>query len=148
MALKDIFTSKVPRYSDLRTLTDKTGSDSSETDEDEPFVQHRQGGGQPFAARDWRAVAILVVLLVANLAVMAVSISYHGLRSHPPRFNVRDNDYETRRLTIRRSYLPDGSLDLSPPTDYTGPPRPALETAWEDLQKRTSAHYLRRRIRY
>ena len=134
MAFKDLFPSQMPRYANLRSSTEKAGSDSSEPDEDEPFVRHHRGDGHP--RRHWQAIAILAVLLCANIAVMAVSVSYRAIRPHPPRSTVSDNDFETRPLSIRRIFLPDGDLNLEPPTDYTGPPRPALESAWAKLQQR------------
>lgn len=148
MAFKDMFPSAMPKYTNLvssESASEKAGSiDSSEPDEDEPFVKsHQRGDDGPFAKRYWRATALLALLLLANIAVMAVSISYyHGMKPIPPRFNVHDNEYETRTLAIRKSYLPNGKLDLEPPTDYTGPPRPALEDAWEKIQQRMVSPFL------
>jgi len=142
MAFKDMFPSKMPKYTNLlRPSTDKARSiDSSEPGEDDPFVRYRQDGDDGSSTvKCRRAIVILTVLLVANIVVMAASMSYYyEMKPIPPRFNVHDNEYETRTLSIRKSYLPNGKLDLDPPTDYTGRPRQVLEDAWEKIQQRAS----------
>ncbi|KAK1750921.1 hypothetical protein QBC47DRAFT_425872 [Echria macrotheca] len=119
------------QYSSLRPSTDR-GSESSDPDEDEPFVRHPQ----TTTTHHWRSIAVLVLLLIANLTAMSITLSTLTAQTYPPRTVVPSNTLQTRKLAIRPSnYFPNGTLNRSPPTDYTGPPRPALERAWATLQK-------------
>ncbi|KAK3358104.1 hypothetical protein B0T25DRAFT_477286 [Lasiosphaeria hispida] len=127
-----------------RSSSEKTeydGSSEQENQESEPFVptRHAHKGQRHWTKCNWRAIAIHVILIAANITLLAVLVlqitKLHG-RQHVSTSMIPEAGFELRKFDFHPIYTAAGTLNPHKKNPlFTGPPRPELEAAWAELQR-------------
>ncbi|KAK8110390.1 uncharacterized protein PG998_006847 [Apiospora kogelbergensis] len=121
-------------------------SSSEHSDEAELFMDSKYQNKR-FAQASWlrqhsRSITVHVILLLFNISFFVIILySTTGVRDmqHSETPFGPQIRYEQREFNRQSVYLHDGSLNHKKPTlNFNGPPRPALEAAWERLKDNDS----------
>ncbi|KAI0128258.1 hypothetical protein BJ170DRAFT_682055 [Xylariales sp. AK1849] len=124
-------------------MGDKSSRESFGSDEEEgqPFMGHIQGprNSKPsWIKLYWRSIAVHATLIIANIVIYTAAITRVWDPAHHATPLEHAITYGERAWDHHATFTNDGAINHLKPNDFSGPPRPALEAAWDRLKSNES----------
>ncbi|KAK9418930.1 hypothetical protein SUNI508_07702 [Seiridium unicorne] len=86
----------------------------------------------------WRSIAVHATVLIANVIIYVAAISRVSDPAHHTTPLQNSIAYEERKFDHHSVFTNDGAINHNKPDSFSGPPRPALEAAWNRLKSNES----------
>ncbi|KAL9616748.1 MAG: hypothetical protein Q9160_008405 [Pyrenula sp. 1 TL-2023] len=110
---------------------------ASDEEEGEPFIGRTRSTRRPkssWVILHWRSIVTHTTLITANIIIYIAAMTSVWDPAHHTTPLKNAIAYEERAWDHHATFTSDGAINHLKPNSFSGPPRPALEAAWEELK--------------